>query len=244
MNDKTNLKTTADIILSVGDECRVAKQIKNANLRKCAFPLDWMGYYDLKYAVHHFKTDFVDFFKNKTIEGQKQSKNYNKLWVRDTDTNMLSVHHFTAEQDLEEQYTKQFLPVMLKRYHFVKKILQNAKHIMFVSQRQEDTDVFVEFLQEMHKLFPCRITLINVRHDDKSDQYDENHVNDYMTVKEIKINADLRVLDYSFDDRRPDKLDSWVGNTPKWQEILAGYQLPWKTRLKSLFRRRNIKWLR
>lgn len=244
MNDKTSPKITADIVLSLGLECRVAKQLKTANLRKCAFPLDWMGYYDLEYAIKHFQTDFVDFFKNKTVEGQKQSKNYTKLWVRDTDTNMLSVHHFTADQDIEEQYTKQFYPVMLKRYHFVKKIMQNAKQIVFVSQRQEDTDEFVYFLQEMHKLFPCKITLINGRHDDTSDQYDENQVNDYITVKEINISDNLKVIDYSFDDRTPGKLTSWVGNTPKWQAILSGYQLPWKTRLKSLFRRRNIKWLR
>lgn len=244
MNNKTSPKVTADIVLSIGKECRVAKQLKTAKLRKCAFPLDWMMDYDLNCVARHFQTDFVDFFKNKTIENQKKSKNYTKFWVRDTDTNMLSVHHFTADMDLEEQYNKQFLPVMLKRYHFVKKIMQNARHIMFVSHREEDTDIFVNFLQEIHQLFPCKITLINVRHDDKSDQYDENQVNDYMSVKEIKINDDLKLIDYSFDDRRPDKLTSWVGNTLKWQEVLSNYQLPWKTRLKSLFRRRNLKWLR
>lgn len=244
LNDNADGKITADIFLSIGAGCRTSKQLKTANLRKCAFPLDWMIDYDILSVVHHFQTDFADFFKNKVIEGQKQSKNYTKLWVRDTDTKMLSVHHFTADLDLEEQYAKQFLPTMLKRYHFVKKIMRNARQIVFVSHRQEDTDVLACFLREMHQLFPCKITLLNVRHDDKSEQYDESQVNDYMTVKEIKINDDLKVLEYSFDDRRPDKLSSWVGNTPKWQEMLAGYQLSWKTRLKSLFKRRNIKWLR
>lgn len=243
INAKTDGKITADIVLSIGVACRSAKQLKTANLRKYAFPLDWMMNYDMQSVVYHFQTDFADFFKNKAIEGQEQSKNYTKLRVRDTDTKMLSIHHFTADLDLEEQYAKKFLPAMLKRYHFVKKIMRNARHIVLVSHRQEDTNVFVGFLQEMHQLFPCKITLLNVRHDDKSERYDEKQVNDYMTVKEIKINDDLKVVEYSFDDRCHDELSSWVGNTPKWQEMLAGYQLSWKTRLKALFKskRRNIK---
>ena len=245
MSNIPTKKITVDIVLSMGNDCRTAKQLKTANLRKCAFPLDWMkGYYDLKCALRHFETDFVNFFKNKTIENVKKSKNYTKFWVRDTDTNMLSMHHFSADKDLEKQYLEDFMPIMMRRYKFVKKIMQHASHILFVCGRTDDIDALTDFLQEIHKMFPCKITMVNIRHDDKSEFYDENQVNDYISSEEIIINDDLKILTYSFDDRKPEKLTSWVGNTDKWQQCLAGYQLSWKTRLKSFFRRRNIRWVR
>ena len=197
-----------DIVLSVGNDCRPAYYLKKNNLRHYKSPLDWMGFYSLDTVIHLYKTEFNDFFAD-LIENKQQ---YSHGYI-DRKNNILSVHYHNIESENEAFRTK-----MRRRFEIINKVLLSAKRICFISNRNENIEVFKNFMREMEKMYSGKITHINIRNNEEMD--------DSVNLREEKISENLEFIEYEFKDVHPKgndattNKDAWMGNYMVWNHII------------------------
>ena len=209
--EKSQKEFAYDIVLSVGEHCRPMYYLKKHGLRFCANPLDSMGFYSLDAVIHLFKTGFNDFFEDFVKDEQKSLQdNYN--WYYDTKNNITSRYYDDVESNNAD-----FREKMKNRFEKINKILLNANKICFISCRNEDVDVFKNFLHEMDKMYSGRITFINIR--------DNREIDNVKFYKE-KISEKSDLIEYEFKDVHPDgddltiNKDAWYGNYVIWDNII------------------------
>ncbi|MDR2767133.1 MAG: papain-like cysteine peptidase [Treponema sp.] len=208
-----------DIILSAGAGCRTAHYLKKHDLRFCANPLDWMTLYSLDTVIHLYKTNFDDFFKD-FAEDKQKSLEYNGHWYFDTRNNILSLHYGDIENNNEL-----FRKKMKDRFERMHEKLLAANKICFVSYRNDDIGVFRNFLNEMGKIYPGKITCINIRNNE------ETVIPPPLKYFEEKISEKLELVEYEFKDIHPngDDLktneDAWIGNYIIWDNIMGKISL-------------------
>lgn len=91
-----------DCIISLGNACRPAAYLKEHDLRFFSSPFDWMMSYPLRAIQNFIESGFDNFFKNKEIVSRATTRRHSV--VRDTDTGMISMHHFPADSDMDKYY--------------------------------------------------------------------------------------------------------------------------------------------
>lgn len=202
-----------DFVMSIGPACRPAQQLKTAGLRFTAAPMDWMQQYPLEAVTHCFQTGFSDFFAQ--IEEIPQEKPRKFRRVVDRGNDICSIHHFPADQSLE-QGQRQVQATMTKRYRRIHKLLSGGKRIGFVGNRSESRAELLKFLGVFHNLYPqAELVLLNVRHVDADGIAMTKTVQGPCTLYEI-----------FFRDEHPDGTDiaanaeAWHGNSFYWQQVL------------------------
>lgn len=205
-----------DFLLPIGIHCRPAMQLRANNLRFFSSPLDWMGYYPLDTIIHLHKTNYADFFDeyevDKEIDGAK-----GMLRVTDTHNQILSVHFFRKDRDVEESQ-KELKTVMGRRAERLIHKLNSANNIVFVAERNESRDEMIKFLNSFLEIYPnLNIRLMNVTHDETMD---------LVSYKEELIMSDdkLSYIEYTFNDTK-DGRDIPIGNELVWGKILSHYRL-------------------
>ncbi|EKK0826746.1 TPA: DUF1796 family putative cysteine peptidase [Campylobacter jejuni] len=142
-------KIHADVVLSVGTNCRTAHHLGTYNLRKEANPLDWMMCFSLDVVYHLFQNDFKDFFVESLNEGKFNQHN---LRVRDLRTNMISIHHFNHKDDLKKQ-SQEINSRAIKRWLRIKEKITNKKNIVFVYNGGDSIEQITIFLKSINNLF-------------------------------------------------------------------------------------------
>ncbi|MCD0469230.1 DUF1796 family putative cysteine peptidase [Flavobacterium sp. JAS] len=199
-----------DAIFSVGDACRPAYYLKQHDLRLCANPLDWMMSYSLDTVVHLYQSKFNDFFID-FIEDQQESH-----WFIDIKNNITSIHYKEIGDD-----NKTFNRKMKKRFMRANKRLLKASNICFISNRNENSNVFSDFLNKMGNIYPGKITLINIFYNNEIDGI-------ISPIKHNKkqISERLELIQYEFNDIHPNGNDInsnpnyWIGNVYLWNKII------------------------
>lgn len=211
-----------DFVLSVGPACRPAQQLKHAQLRITACPMDWMQLYPLDAVTHIFKTGFSDFFTE--IEDISTQPNKKNRRVVDTKNDICSIHHFPTAQSLEKAQTE-VRKTMLKRYRRIHKLLSKAETICFVGNREESTEELLQFMADFRTIYPqAQMFMVNMRHQDT----------DSITAHKYTETA-CTLYEACFRDEHPDGTDigenplAWHGNTPCWQEVLSHVHLSDRT---------------
>lgn len=207
-----------DFVLSVGPACRPAQQLKHAQLRITACPMDWMQLYPLEAVTHSFETGFSDFFAEiEEVPTASQKKNRR---VVDTKNDICSIHHFPTAKSLEQAQTE-VRKTMLKRYRRIHKLLRKAKTICFVGNREESAEVLLQFMADFGAIYPqAKMFMVNMRHQDTDSIKAHKYTKDACTLYEA-----------SFCDEHPNGTDiaenplAWHGNTPCWQEVFAHVHL-------------------
>lgn len=204
---------TFDFVMSVGPACRPAQQLKHADLRTTAAPMDWMELYPLSTVVHLFRTGFSDFFMEiEDITGPEPRKNRR---VVDTKNNITSIHHFPSDKSLEAGQ-KAMRKTMVRRYQRIHQMFRRGKRFCFVCNRPDSPEALLQFMTDFRTVYPQgEFWMVNVRSVDDNIFYVNQH----------KKNG-LYLYDISFQDVHPDGADistnplTWHGNTPRWQEVL------------------------
>lgn len=183
----------ADISISLGEYCRVAWYLSEYNLRKFSSPFDWMMHYKLKDIQEIFHNDFTTFFKN-----IKENKKYNAShrYIQDLNNGMVSIHDFDRDKSIESQY-KEFINKMQKRFNRLKSSIINSKNILFVTHRNIDINEFKDFLFFMYNYHNANYTILNIRNDTKQS------ILDTPKQKILKLNNNLSIIEYSFNDNTP-----------------------------------------
>lgn len=208
----------ADIVLSLGNNCRPASRLEEFDLRKEANPLDWMMSYDLKIAYDLMASDFKDFFT--------QCENLGKfnewhLRVQDKKSAMQSIHHFNTKEPLEAQI-KAFNEQSVRRWLKIKEKLRQSKNIVFVRNSDEALKEFALFLEKISKLLgeDKHYTFIKICHD-KSKEFNELKITQYQPF------AKATIITYEGNDESISELqaDFWRGNSFLWAEVMKNIKL-------------------
>ncbi|MCR2054640.1 papain-like cysteine peptidase [Campylobacter helveticus] len=139
-------KIKTDFILSVGSMCRVAHHLRRNRLRELACPLDWMINDKLEVVYDLFQSDFKDFFRSCSITKQDPFE------VKDNHNDMLAIHYFFPNQDLEIQ-AKRVNGQAIRRWNTIKNIILSSKNVVFVRSGDFDLKTASKFLQKVAKLF-------------------------------------------------------------------------------------------
>lgn len=202
-----NKEYVFDVIFSVGDACRPAYYLRECGLRLWSNPLDWMMNYSLNVVIHLYQTKFTDFFINFTEDTQQSHRFIDKK------NNIVSLHYSNIATCNEA-----FRETMKNRFEKSNKKLLKAKRICFISNRNEDSRNFTDFLKEMSRLYSGKITYINVRNNSKINGMT-------ISIKE-KISDKLELIEYEFSDIHPNgwsegtNPDFWKGNSYLWNSLL------------------------
>ena len=138
----------------------------------------------------------------------------NDFWYFfDNRNKILSVHYDDIGTNNE-----MFREKMKKRFEQIDEILLNADKICFICNRNADIDVFKYFLNEIGKIYPGKITLINIRN---GNAYPASY-----NCFEEKISEKLVFIEYEFEDIHPEGGDkkmnkeAWKGNYIIWDTIM------------------------
>ena len=206
-----------DLIIPIGNDCRIAIYLDRLKLRKYAFPLDWMLNFSFNDILQLFSTDFKTFFTD--ISLNKDIKNGdNKLVVMDNRNKMLSLHHFPPDIPLPESQTN-VRKLMLKRYKLLKGLIRFSRHITFISFRDEDEAAQIGFLENMFKITNKNLLLVNITSKQET------------KFREIIINGHLKIMQYEFNNSpladyhyENDVSADMLGNINKWEEIVGQFK--------------------
>ncbi|HEG2607317.1 DUF1796 family putative cysteine peptidase [Campylobacter sp. W0066.1] len=210
-------KIHADIVLSIGVNCRVAYYLESYNLRKMANPIDWMMEFDLEAVYELFKTDFKNFFINFSKEGVF---NQQYLKIKDLKTNMVSIHHFNHSDKLEKQ-VQEFNSQSIRRWLKLKNKIVNSKNIVFV-YNGTDEDNITSFLTLIATYFGIEKNYFFIQvKNNQNKKWNEIEINQYEITKNIKyyqyIGNDINITNNSE--------NFWQGNQFLWGEVMKNISL-------------------
>ena len=135
--------------------------LRRVNMRTFSSPLDWMFRYDLSlYSDLLHKREF-DLFREYEENEESPSEHRN---VRDLRTGMISLHHFTKNQSIQEQLPD-FHATMNKRLQRLISEIQQSKDVGIVMNRDIPAEEIKEFIDSLSRLSPsCAFHVLNVRH--------------------------------------------------------------------------------
>ena len=145
-------KIKADVVLSLGSNCRVAHYLRKHHLRLWTSPLDWMLHTNLECAYELFKSGFKNFFTDCSLEGEiETSKARKKLIVKDNQTGMVSLHHFFSGENLEIQ-VQRIREQTFKRWEIMKHKLSNSQNIILIFTGVAKLEELTSFLEKFCSL--------------------------------------------------------------------------------------------
>lgn len=139
----------ADFALSLGSHCRVAHHLRKNHLRVLACPLDWMINDKLEVVWDLFRSDFRDFFRSCSIIKQETPK---LLRVKDNHNDMISLHYFFINEDLNTQ-AKKINTQAIQRWSIVKDKILTSTNVVFIRSGNFNLKILSEFLKNISKLF-------------------------------------------------------------------------------------------
>lgn len=146
-------KIKADFTMSLGSNCRPARYLRKNRLRNLASPLDWMINEKLEVVFDLFESDFKNFFLSCTKI--KEFKNDRIIHVKDNVNEMVSIHHFFSNENLNTQ-AQRINQQAIKRWNLIKEKINNAKSVVFVRYGNFDLKLSSDFLRKISTLFAHR----------------------------------------------------------------------------------------
>lgn len=170
--------------------------------------------------------------------------NYEKNWVEDTRSGMISMHDFDCKLPLEDQLP-QFYNKMQRRAINTVNQINASSSVGIVMNRNEDSYELTSFCQSLCSMFPkCKFHILNIRDVPESTAMvvDFCHETDRYSVTQISFNDEHK-------NGRDSKLngDFWLGDEGKWilalnyfrvrGEKLEKFSFKAKHRFKKIFKK-------
>lgn len=206
--------TAVDFVFNAGAACRTATMLRRVNMRTFSSPLDWMFRYDLSlYSDLLHKREF-DLFREYEENEESPSEHRN---VRDLRTGMISLHHFTKNQSIQEQLPD-FHATMNKRLQRLISEIQQSKDVGIVMNRDIPAEEIKEFIDSLSRLSPsCAFHVLNVRHSETQSR---------VTWKKVSGTGRHSIREVWFNDTHPagnmedGNAEWWLGNYRIWKKML------------------------
>lgn len=213
-------KIEVDLVLSVGYSCRTAHRMREFNLREASSPLDWMVHYSLDDACDLMVNDFKTFFLEYENQGIHDG---GALQVMDKKTKMISIHHFTPNEDLDTQVAN-YRALSIQRWEKIKAKIASVKRIALIYNGAFDKESFGRFLNKFSSYFGKEkmINFINVD-EDKSKAFNE------LKITQYKLNSNINIIHYLGNDYPILSEEIWEGNSFLWNEVMKNIELNHKS---------------
>lgn len=188
--------------------------LRRVNMRTFSSPLDWMFRYDLSlYSDLLHKREF-DLFREYEENEESPSEHRN---VRDLRTGMISLHHFTKNQSIQEQLPDSHA-TMNKRLQRLISAIQQSKDVGIVMNRDIPAEEIKEFIDSLSRLSPsCAFHVLNVRHSETQSR---------VTWKKVSGTGMHSIREVWFNDTHPagnmedGNAEWWLGNYRIWKKML------------------------
>lgn len=208
-----------DFILSLGPACRPAWHLKLNQLRYVSCPFDWMMSYRLETVIKFLKQKNLNGFFEKYEYMNRDSGNCKV--VKDTTNQIISMHSFPVSMNIADFYPK-FIQIMNKRFERLINILNDSKHITFLSNRNDINEI-KKFLLDFNELYKDKIIVcINIEHSPElQDFYKSNieSIKDNISIHHVYFN------DVHINGETKDNPKFWLGNEEKWKIICSTLHL-------------------
>lgn len=214
-------KVKADLILSLGSQCRPAHHMRKNFLRAWASPLDWMVNENLDVIIHLFKTNFEDFFLSYE---RLHSDNQNTISVKDNINNILSVHHFFHNENLKIQ-AKRVNSQAIDRWKIIKEKIIHSQNIVFIRSGNFNKTKTTEFLKKISELFNNNnknYYFINVNSSNKL-------AIDELNFEKTIINTSLTIINYNINENACGA----IGNKYFWTKMMRSIKVPLRFKTKN-----------
>ena len=215
----------SDLVLSIGPNCRPARNLSINHLREFSSPLDWMMNYSLDTVLHLFRDRFDDFFAEYEADSDNPEGSEGMLRVTDTKNQIVSIHHF-PDNMRPDSYYPQFIEKMNARIQRLESRIQDVSGIVLISNRADSRDDMLNFLRAFSVIYPhLRIRLVNIRHDEKMP---------YNSFRQEMISDEgsMSYVEYILNDT-DHGVQNPSGNLFLWSGILADYRTPYSDAVRN-----------
>ena len=200
----------ADYFFTVGPHCRPAGQLRENNMKRTRFPLDWLGF-SAGTLIHCMDSAYSDFFLEYREEPYEEAEPQKYYVVRDVKNNIASMHEMPLEKPLEEA-VRAFRTLTKERWDQFASRMASAESVILFGAFPEPKDA-QNILQAFQKHFPnTAFHMVNVSHRKNCPE------------DEIYCTHPCDCFDqyYMCEEFVPYE---WKGNLPGWKAVLSHYSL-------------------
>lgn len=192
-----------DYVISLGDSCEVAEQLKRLELRTASYPFDWLFTHNIDKLIEALETNFSEWLLEENLIEEPSITKHRKLI--DTKYQIEHQHLFPREKSVADSYTE----VMQTVNRRIQRLLSlYGKKILFIRscKRLEKVE---ELEQVLVRKFGENIhLLILIRTHD-------------MEIKQIKTNLKYtEIYEIYREIDGPWDIDTWKGYSPHYDTIL------------------------
>lgn len=169
-------------IIPIGYNCATGMVLINLNLRKEAYPLDWVVSNPF-FVYEYIRTDFKDYFlKNKNDETNYLGQKF--IWFKKTDNH--NTHNNEADIETDIDVGKNTINIFKNN---CEKFNRRIKR--FLSALNGDNKILFVYMKE-YKIYRC-----NNEHLNKEKEHDNYLKKIDLLLKEKNVNFTLLIIDFS-----------------------------------------------
>ena len=201
---------TADYFITVGPHCRAPGELRENNLKRTRFPLDWQ-IFSSDALIHCMNTDFDDYFMEVDEDLYNGEGRQEFYYARDLKNDILSMHDIPVLVPLTDAALP-FHNITKRRWDNFCALMTGSKTVILFSAfpKPEDAEQILHAFQK--RFSNITFHMVNVSHRENC------------TVDEIYCTHPCENFDqyYMCDEFVPHE---WKGNLCGWKAILSHYSL-------------------
>ncbi len=190
-----------DVVLSLGQSCQVAYQMKRRGLRTKSGPFDWFTV-PMAGLFAVLESNFENFMQEENLAIVENREG--KLVVRDETTKIRSLHDFHAPHTIEETWPS-FKAKMDRRVNAFRRDIAEAGTVLFIRYgiSQDESIRLIEILKQMRNKKPCALLALDPSFSPGEEPYAEEVIPVYM----------------------PKQDNLWKGHNAEWNRVLSPIRL-------------------
>lgn len=225
------MKKEYDIIYSIGQDCACATYMKQARIRDCSGPFDWLTKSNFEKRMKLILDDFNNFLNQEDLKTMPKPTQFpadkNNTYYENIRTGLYFWHDFPADKDFETAY-----PLVKEKYdrrinRFIENIRTKEKVLLiyFSHYSINNDELIKELCDKVCKKYNKNIDFLII-------EYDETKTDDEIDQYNISKN----ILIYKLNTRMTNKdgTPSTLGKEHLCQPIFDKYELKKPTHIKII----------
>lgn len=230
------LKTSFDLIVSLGEDCACSSYLRKFNLQSASYPFDWLTKASLETRFELLLSNFEGFLDKKYLVHIEKNPNcvndYKNEYYKNIKNEIIFLHDFPASMTFEEGYELVFEKYQRRIKRLYEKI-EKSKKVLFVwlgKTQSIENDKILEYQRKLTEKFKNKnvhiLVLENIPNYKEKDFKEEK-----ISKKILKIKYDIKTT------KVPHTSDEYLGNIELNEEIFSKlkYNMPKSYKIKKLF---------
>lgn len=187
------MKKQYDTIYSIGQDCACATYMKQARIRECSGPFDWLTSANFEKRINIILNDFDDFLNKEDLKVMPKPTQFpadkNNTYYENIRTGLYFWHDFPADKNLETAY-----PLVKEKYDrrinsFIENIKtkENILLIYFTHFSINNDELIKELCEKVCKKFDKNIDFLIVEYDEtkKDDEIDSYNISENILIYKL-----------------------------------------------------------